>query len=158
MDKITVFVERLQKIGIEVKLGGNYPWVYIDYINGKRVTEKFQANHGFTLCFIPIKKDKEIEFTDITEIFKLIRKYTDMTELQLKVIEELEANYGWSNMVDDVSISMELLKDTVRATEKVVKNLTTPDVSNSVICPNCDEECEPIPLGLMCNKCYYDKL
>lgn len=75
MDKITVFVDRLQKIGIELKLGGNYPWVYIDYINGKRVTEKFQANHGFTLCFIPIKKDKEIEFTDITEIFKLIRKY-----------------------------------------------------------------------------------
>ena len=74
MDKITIFIERLKKIGIELKLGGNYPWVYIDYINGKRVTEKFQGNHGFTLCFIPIKKDKEIEFTDITEIFKLIQK------------------------------------------------------------------------------------
>jgi hypothetical protein len=75
MDKITIFVERLQKIGIELKLVGNYPWVYIDYINGKKVTEKFQANHGFTLCFIPIKEDKEIEFTDIKEIFKLVRKY-----------------------------------------------------------------------------------
>jgi hypothetical protein len=75
MNKITVFVERLQKIGIEVELFGNYPYIYIDTINGKRVTEKFQANHGFTLCFTPIKKDKEIEFTDITEIFKLIRKY-----------------------------------------------------------------------------------
>lgn len=75
MDKVTIFIERLKKIGIELKLGSNYPWVYIDYINGKRVTEKFQGNHVFTIFFIPIKKDKEIEFTDITEIFKLIRKY-----------------------------------------------------------------------------------
>ena len=72
---ITVFVERLQKIGVDVKLGGNYPWIYIDYINGKRVTEKFEAEHGFTLAFTPIKKDQEIRFTDIEEIFKLIRKY-----------------------------------------------------------------------------------
>lgn len=75
MDKITIFVERLQKIGIEVKLGGNYPWIYIDYINGKRVTEKFQANHGFTLAFTPMKTGQEIKFTDIKEIFKLLRKY-----------------------------------------------------------------------------------
>ena len=74
-DKITVFVERLQKIGVEVKLGCNYPWIYIDNINGKRVTETFQANHGFTIAFLPIKKEQEIAFTDITEIFKLIRKY-----------------------------------------------------------------------------------
>ena len=74
-DKITIFIGRLKKIGIEVKLGGNYPWIYIDYINGKRVTEIFQANNGFTLAFTPIKKEQEIEFTDITDIFKLIRKY-----------------------------------------------------------------------------------
>ena len=75
LDKISVFIDRLQKVGVEVKLGGNYPWIYIDYINGKRVTETFQANHGFTLAFTPIKKEQEIEFTDITEIFKLIREY-----------------------------------------------------------------------------------
>lgn len=75
MDKITVFVERLKKIDIDVKLGGNLPWIYIDYINGKRVTEKFQGNHGFTLAFIPMKEDDQIKFTDIKEIFKLIRKY-----------------------------------------------------------------------------------
>jgi hypothetical protein len=74
-DKITIFIGRLKKIGIEVKLGGNYHWIYIEYINGKRVTETFQANHGFTLAFTPIKKGKEIEFTDITEIFKLLRNY-----------------------------------------------------------------------------------
>jgi hypothetical protein len=65
-DKITRFVERLKKIGIEVKLVGNYPWVYINEICGVRVKEKFEGNHGFTS-----------EFTDISEIFKLIRKYTN---------------------------------------------------------------------------------
>ena len=74
-DKITIFIGRLQKIGVEVKLGGNYPWIYIEHINGKRVTETFQANHGFTLAFTPIKKEQEIEFTDTKEIFKLIREY-----------------------------------------------------------------------------------
>lgn len=75
MDKIKIFVNRLKKINIDVGLRGNYPWVYIEYINGKRVTEKFEANHGFTLAFIPIKKDQELNFTDIKEIFKLLRKY-----------------------------------------------------------------------------------
>ena len=77
-DKIKVFVERLKKIGIDVKLSGNYPWVYIDEICGKRVTEKFDGNHGFTIIFLPVRNDSPpSEFTDIKEIFKLIRKYTN---------------------------------------------------------------------------------
>ena len=76
-DKITRFVERLKKIGIDVKLSGNFPWVYIDEICGIRVTEKFLANHGFTLIFLPGRNDSPpSEFTDITEIFKLIRRYS----------------------------------------------------------------------------------
>ena len=76
-DKIGVFVERLKKIGIEVKLTGNFPWVYIDQICGKRVTEKFEGNHGFTLIFLPGRNDSPpSDFTDIGETFKLIRKYT----------------------------------------------------------------------------------
>ena len=79
-DKITVFVERLKKIGIEVELAGNFPWIYIDEICGKRVTEKFEGNHGFTLIFLPGRNDSPpSEFTDITEIFKLIRKYANDT-------------------------------------------------------------------------------
>lgn len=70
MDKITIFGNRLKKIGIEVKFFGNCPWIYLDTINGKRVTEKFLANHGFTVMFSTTK-----EFTDIKEIFKIIRKY-----------------------------------------------------------------------------------
>ena len=76
-DKIKVFVERLKKIGIEVKLVGNYPWVYIDEICGIRVKEKFAGNHGFTLIFLPVRNDSPpSEFTDISETFKLIRKYS----------------------------------------------------------------------------------
>ena len=76
-DKITVFVERLKKIGIEVKLVGNFPWVYIDEICGIRVKEKFAGNHGFTLIFLPGRNDSPpSDFTDIGETFKLIRKYS----------------------------------------------------------------------------------
>ena len=80
-DKIKVFVERLKKIGIDVKLSGNFPWVYIDEICGKRVTEKFNGNHGFTIIFLPARNDSPpSEFTDIKEIFKLIREYKIKTK------------------------------------------------------------------------------
>lgn len=79
-DKLGVFIERLKKIGIEVKLSGNYPWVYLDEICGKRVTETFQANHGFTVMFLPSRNDSPVsEFTDIKEIFNLIRQYLNKT-------------------------------------------------------------------------------
>ena len=79
-DKITRFVERLKKIGIDVKLSGNFPWVYIDEICGKKVTETFGGNWGFTLIYLPSRNDSPpSDFTDITEIFKLIRKYANDT-------------------------------------------------------------------------------
>jgi hypothetical protein len=74
-DKLKVFVDRMKKININIKLVGNYPWIYIDEINGKRVTEKFEGNHGFTIAFLPVRADRELVFTDISEIFKLIRNY-----------------------------------------------------------------------------------
>jgi len=75
-DKINVFVERLKKIGIDVKLSGNFPWIYLDEICGIRVKETFQANHGFTVMFLPGRNDSPpSDFTDIKEIFKLIREY-----------------------------------------------------------------------------------
>lgn len=67
VDKLTIF--------IDIKLVGNLPRIYIDTINGKRVIDKFQSNHGFTIAFTPIKDNQELKFTDIGEIFKLIRKY-----------------------------------------------------------------------------------
>lgn len=77
---LTVFVDRLKKIGVNIKLVGNYPWVYVESINGINVTEKYHSNHCFTIALLPIKnKDSNNPFeifTDITEIFNLIRKYT----------------------------------------------------------------------------------
>jgi hypothetical protein len=75
-DKLKIFQDRMKKINIEIKLIGNYPWIYIDSINGKKVIEKFQANHGFTIGFTGVRLGDDFEFTDIKEIFKLIRKYT----------------------------------------------------------------------------------
>lgn len=75
LDKLTVFVNRMKRLGIDIKLVGNYPWIYIHEINGKRVTEKFEAEHGFTVAFLPVRADRDLVFTDISEIFKLIRKY-----------------------------------------------------------------------------------
>lgn len=74
-NKLEIFINRLNKIGIQIKLSSNYPWIYIDSINGVIVTEKFMADHGFTIAFMPIRKGQELKFTDIKEIFNLIRKY-----------------------------------------------------------------------------------
>ena len=99
-DKITRFVERLKKIGIDVKLSGNFPWVYIDEICGIRVTETFAANHGFTLIFLPGRNDSPVsEFTDIEEIFKLIRKY--VKESKFRQTEKIKAQIEILNEVNN---------------------------------------------------------
>lgn len=74
-DKLSVFVVRMKKLNINIDLIGNYPWIYIDKINGKKVTERFEGNHGFTIAFLPVRVGQELRFTDIGEIFRLLRKY-----------------------------------------------------------------------------------
>lgn len=68
--KIENLVRRLKKIGIEVDLGLNYPWVYLDFVNGKRVTETFWSEHGFTICYMTGDK-----FHNLHYLFKILRKY-----------------------------------------------------------------------------------
>ena len=98
-DKIKVFVERLKKLGIEVKLMGNYPWVYIDEICGIKVKERFLGNHGFTLIFLPSRLDSPVsEFTDIKEIFKLIRKYVEETKLRMKDSKDELDDFGLKSL------------------------------------------------------------
>lgn len=75
MEKLDVFKDRLGKIGIDVEFAANFPWIYLYKINGKLVKERFEADHGFTVAFLPIRVDMSFHFTDIAEIFKLIRKY-----------------------------------------------------------------------------------
>jgi hypothetical protein len=58
-------------IGIEVECSINFPWIYIDKINNKRVVEVFRSENSFTLMFAT-----EGKLLDIKEIFNLLRKYT----------------------------------------------------------------------------------
>ncbi len=75
MEKLRILHDRLLKIGIETEYVSNVPWVYLTKINGKRVTEKFEAEHGFTVAFLPARVDRPFHFTDLRTIFKTIRKY-----------------------------------------------------------------------------------
>lgn len=75
MGRLEKFVERMKRVGVEVDLVGNYPWVYLEKVNGKVIEEQFFSNHCFTLGFQPIKIGGNFEFTDIKYIFEIIRKY-----------------------------------------------------------------------------------
>lgn len=74
MTTIDSFVKRLAKIGITVELVGNFPWVYLDKVNGIQVKEPFQGNHGFTVFFSKVRNNGHDQITDISYIFKKIRE------------------------------------------------------------------------------------
>lgn len=74
MTTVSSFVNRLNKIGITVELSGNYPWVYLDSVNGYPVHERFYANHGFTVFFSPVRSGQKETISDISVVFKKIRQ------------------------------------------------------------------------------------
>jgi hypothetical protein len=73
MTTISSFVSRLRKVGINVELLGNYPWVYLDKVNGKKVSGTFMADHGFTVFFRGIRVGETDRITDVGVIFQKIR-------------------------------------------------------------------------------------
>lgn len=75
MTSIDSFVNRLKKIGVEVQLSSNYPWLYLYRVNGKLVKEKLHSDYGFTIFFRAVRMGQVDMITDISEIFKTIRKY-----------------------------------------------------------------------------------
>ena len=79
MNELEIFKNRLKKIDIDIELVGNYPWIYLHKVNGNIVkTEDWiNANHGYTIAWYPIKPGDSIELNwyDIKETFKLLRKY-----------------------------------------------------------------------------------
>ena len=75
MEKLEILRKRLSKIGIDVVFVANYPWIYLYKINNKLVKEKYMAEHGFTVAFLPVRRDIPFYFTNLSIIFKLIRKY-----------------------------------------------------------------------------------
>tara|TARA_R110000868_G_scaffold14285_8_gene66403 strand:+ start:16962 stop:17195 length:234 start_codon:yes stop_codon:yes gene_type:complete len=72
---VMILRNRLLKIGITIEMFSNYPWIYLDKVNGNAVKEKYFANHGFTIGFNPAKLGDVFSYTDLTQIFKIIRKY-----------------------------------------------------------------------------------
>lgn len=74
MTTINSFVNRLSKIGVNVTLIGNYPWVYLDTVNGRRVRGTYQADHGFTVFFRAIRPNEPDRITDIKTVFSKIRE------------------------------------------------------------------------------------
>ena len=73
MIELTAFLHRLSKIGVSLHCSSNYPWVYIDSINGKNVEEKYGSEHGWVLGIFYGNDD--FYCGDLKEVFKLIRKY-----------------------------------------------------------------------------------
>jgi len=74
-NRLDIFVNRMKKININIELMGNFPWVYIIKINGKVIKEKFNSEHGFVVCILPIRECQNIACSNIGKIFQLIRKY-----------------------------------------------------------------------------------
>jgi hypothetical protein len=79
MNEVVKFKERLSKIGYEIKLMVNIPWIYLESVNGNKVKEEdwTNANHGYTIGWYPISIVDEIKLNwqDMDLTFKLIRKY-----------------------------------------------------------------------------------
>jgi hypothetical protein len=74
MTTITSFVNRLNKIGIKVTFISNYPWLYLDTVNGKKVKGTFLAEHGFTAFFFSVRPNEPDKLTDISAVFEKIRE------------------------------------------------------------------------------------
>jgi len=76
-DVISILVKRLRRCGIEIELTGNYPWIYLDKVNGNRIKqEDFTANHGFNIAWFGIKNEDRIKLAeDPKTIISIIRKY-----------------------------------------------------------------------------------
>ena len=77
-DQLKPLIDRLAKIGIEIKVAGNIPWLYLDSVNGNKIQrEDFTANHGYAIAWISVRKDRPgVRLDeDLKETFRIIRKY-----------------------------------------------------------------------------------
>ena len=109
------FVCRLDRIGIDVQLSANAPWVYLDSVNGIEVTELFKAEHGFTAFWLPVNVGQDIVFSDRRVVFAKVREYAkskkalqDMTTWQEEnglygfIEEHVIRSYSRRQQNDDV--------------------------------------------------------
>lgn len=82
-DPLSTLRQRMQRIGIEIELSGNYPWIYLDRVNGIRIRqEDFTANHGFNIAWFGIRNEDKIKLAeDPKTIIALIRRYVTESRL-----------------------------------------------------------------------------
>lgn len=78
MNEVQIFINRLKKIGIELELMGNVPWIYLSKVNGNTIQpEDYNANHGYTIAWYPVKLGEEVRLdSDLKRTFEVIRKYS----------------------------------------------------------------------------------
>ncbi len=93
MTTIPSFANRLKKIGIIIELLGNFPWVYLDSVNGIKVKERYKADHGFTVFMQSIRMDQNDQMMDITLIFKKIRQILCNPTEDTKIYERQMEDY-----------------------------------------------------------------
>jgi hypothetical protein len=82
-DILSTLRNRMLRIGIEVEFVGNYPWIYLDRVNGIRIRrEDFTANHGFNIAWYGIRNEDKIRFAEEPKtIIALIRRYVRESKL-----------------------------------------------------------------------------
>jgi hypothetical protein len=83
VDVLSILKNRLSKLGIELEFVGNYPWIYLDRVNGIRIRqEDFTANHGFNIAWFGIRNEDKIKLAeDPKTIIALIRRYVTESRL-----------------------------------------------------------------------------
>jgi len=82
-DPLSTLRQRMQRIGIEIEFVGNFPWIYLDRVNGIRIRqEDFTANHGFNIAWFGIRNEDKIKLAEDPKIIiALIRRYVTESRL-----------------------------------------------------------------------------
>jgi hypothetical protein len=79
MNEVVKFRERLKKIGYEIELEGNAPWIYLKSVNENPIKRKdwTNANHGYCIAWSGVKLNEEphMNWYHIKKTFEIIRKY-----------------------------------------------------------------------------------
>jgi hypothetical protein len=77
MDEIQIFINRMKRIGIELGLSANVPWIYLYKVNRNKINpEDYSSNHGYTIAWYPVRLGSEPHLDeDIKRTFNIIRKY-----------------------------------------------------------------------------------
>ena len=73
-DELATLVRRLAKLKIKIECLGNYPFIYINKVNGKQVVELYSSEYGFVVAMNHWRTN-DVVISDLKEVFKTIRKY-----------------------------------------------------------------------------------